>query len=58
MLCGFHRIEVILHRIVDYLRDIAARAHSRRDRRCGRLRLGLEYVGVEAYSKYQAVCGF
>jgi hypothetical protein len=48
VLLGFRRLEVILHRIVDYLRNNAARAHPRRDRRCGRLRFGLEYVGVKA----------
>ncbi len=48
VLRGFHRLEVILHRIVEYLRDNAARAHPQRDRRTGRLRFGLEYVGVKA----------
>jgi hypothetical protein len=47
VLLGFRRLDVILHRIVDYLRNNAARAHPRRDRRCGRLRFGLEYVGVK-----------
>jgi hypothetical protein len=48
VLRGFHPLEVILHRIVEYLRNNAARAHPQRDRRCGRLRFGLEYVGVKA----------
>ena len=48
VLHGFHRLEPILHRIVAYLRDNAARAHPQRDRRCGRMRFGLEYVGVKA----------
>ena len=45
---GFHRLDVILDRIIQYLRDNAARAHPQRDRRTGRLRFGLEYVGVKA----------
>jgi hypothetical protein len=48
VLHGFHRLEPILHRIVEYLRDNAARAHPQRDRRSGRMRFGLEYVGVKA----------
>ena len=44
VLRGFHRIEAILHRIVRYLRENAARAHPQRDR----MRFGLEYVGVKA----------
>jgi hypothetical protein len=48
VLQGFCRLEVILHRIVKYLRQNAARAHPRRDRKCGRMRFGLEYVGVKA----------
>ncbi len=48
MLRGFRRLELILHRIVEYLRTNAARAHPRRDRRIGRMRFGLEYVGVKA----------
>jgi len=45
---GFRGLDLILHCIVDYLRQNAARAHPLRDRRCGRMRFGLEYVGVKA----------
>ena len=48
VLQGFRKLELILHRIVTYLRDNAARAHPQRDRRCGRMHFGLEYVGVKA----------
>ena len=48
VLRGCRQLEMILHRIVRYLRDNAARAHPQRDRRTGRMRFGLEYVGVKA----------
>lgn len=48
VLRGFRHLEAILNRIVRYLRDNAARAHPQRDRRTGRMRFGLEYVGVKA----------
>lgn len=45
---GFRCLHVILINIVHYLRDNAARAHPQRDRVLGRMRFGLEYVGVTA----------
>lgn len=48
VLRGFHRLETVLEDIFRYLWNNAARAHPQRDRRRGRLRFGLEYVGVKA----------
>jgi hypothetical protein len=48
VLRGFRQLELILYRIIEYLRDNAARAHPQRDQRCGRMRFGLEYVAVKA----------
>jgi len=45
---GFHDLEIILEEIVHFLSNNAARAHPQRDRIKGRLRFGLEYVGVSA----------
>jgi hypothetical protein len=45
---GFHDLELVLEEIVRFLNNNAARAHPRRDRLRGRLRFGLEYVGVSA----------
>lgn len=45
---GFHGLEPILERVFRYLCNNAARAHPARDRTTGRLRFGLEYVGVKA----------
>ena len=47
-LTGFRHLEVIVHEILRYLCDNAARAHPRRDRVRGRMRFGLDYVGVRA----------
>ena len=47
-LTGFRHLEVIVHDILRYLCDNAARAHPRRDRVRGRMRFGLDYVGVRA----------
>lgn len=45
---GFRRLEAILERIFRYLWANASRAHPQRDRVRGRMRFGLEYVGVNA----------
>ena len=43
---GFRALEEVLERIFRYLWNNAARAHPERDRLRGRMRFGLEYVGV------------
>ncbi len=48
ILRGFHRLETVLDNIFRYLWNNAARAHPQRDRSRGRMRFGLEYVGVKA----------
>lgn len=48
VLDGFHDLEIVLEEIVQFLMNNAGRAHPRRDRITGRLRFGLEYVGVSA----------
>jgi len=45
---GFNDLEIVLEEIVQFLKDNASRAHPQRDRLKGRLRFGLEYVGVSA----------
>jgi hypothetical protein len=45
---GFNDLGIVLEEIVQFLKDNASRAHPRRDRLKGRLRFGLEYVGVSA----------
>lgn len=45
---GFDGLQSILRRIAQYLLDNAARAHPKRDRTTGRLRFGIEHVGVRA----------
>ena len=45
---GFDGLQSILRRTAQYLLDNAARAHPKRDRTTGRLRFGIEYVGVRA----------
>ena len=47
-LAGFHDLHSIIDNAVDYLLNNAARAHPKRDRVSGRMRFGLEYVGVRA----------
>jgi Transposase DDE domain len=47
-LSGFRHLEALVHDIVRYLSDNAARAHPHRDRVRGRMRFGLEYVGARA----------
>lgn len=47
-LTGFRHLEVLVHDILRYLCDNAARAHPQRDRIRGRMRFGLDYVGVKA----------
>jgi hypothetical protein len=47
-LAGFRHLEALVHDIVRYLSDNAARAHPHRDRIRGRMRFGLEYVGARA----------
>lgn len=47
-LAGFRHLEALLHDILRYLWDNAARAHPQRDHVRGRMRFGLEYVGVSA----------
>ena len=47
-LAGFRHLEALVHDIVRYLSDNAARAHPHRDRVRGRMRFGLEYVGARA----------
>lgn len=47
-LTGFRRLESVLHEVFRYLQNNAARAHPARDRTTGRLRFGIEYVGVRA----------
>lgn len=48
VLRGFKQLETVLDNIVRYLCNNAARAHPQRDRSRGRMRFGLEYVGVTA----------
>jgi len=48
ILHGFHQLETILENIFRYLWNNAARAHPQRDRARGRMRFGLEFVGVTA----------
>jgi len=48
ILGGFHRLKEILKKVFRYLWNNAARAHPARDRTRGRMRFGLEYVGVRA----------
>ncbi len=45
---GFQGLIQILERIVRFLWDNAARAHPGRDKTHGRMRFGLEYVGLKA----------
>ena len=45
---GFRHLEALVHDVVRYLSDNAARAHPHRDRVRGRMRFGLEYVGARA----------
>jgi hypothetical protein len=45
-LAGFRHLETLVHDIVRYPSDNAARAHPHRDRVRGRMRFGLEYVGA------------
>ena len=47
-LAGFRHLEALVHDILRYLCDNAARAHPQRDRVRGRMRFGLDYVGVKA----------
>lgn len=47
-LTGFRHLEALVHDILRYLCDNAARAHPQRDRVRGRMRFGLDYVGVKA----------
>lgn len=47
-LAGFRHLDALVHDIVRYLSDNAARAHPPRDRVRGRMRFGLEYVGARA----------
>jgi hypothetical protein len=47
-LTGFRHLEGLVHDILRYLWDNAARAHPQRDRVRGRMRFGLDYVGVKA----------
>jgi hypothetical protein len=44
----FHGLRIILKEAVQYLLNNAARAHPARDRARGRMRFGVEYVGVRA----------
>ena len=44
----FHRLRTILKEAVRYLLNNAARAHPDRDRSKGRMRFGIEYVGLRA----------
>ena len=46
---SFHRLEAVVARIFRYLWENAARAHPQRDRLRGRLKWGLQCVGVTAY---------
>jgi len=48
VLMGFWHLEALVHDILHYLWDNAARAHPQRDRVRGRMRFGLDYVGVKA----------
>jgi len=48
VLQGFRRLQPVLEDIFRYLCNNAARAHPQRDRIGGRMRFGLEYVGVHA----------
>jgi len=48
ILHDFHQLETILENIFRFLWNNAARAHPQRDRVRGRMRFGLEYVGVTA----------
>src|SRR5439155_5225127 len=45
---GFRGLKTILEQIFFYLRNNAARAHPKRDRLKGRMRFGIDYVGVRA----------
>jgi hypothetical protein len=45
---GFDGLRSILETTVQYLLNNAARAHPKRDRKTGRLRFGIEHVGVRA----------
>lgn len=47
-LTGFRHLEALVHDILHDLWDNAARAHPQRDRVRGRMRFGLDYVGVKA----------
>lgn len=47
-LTRFRHLEALVHDILRYLCDNAARAHPQRDRVRGRMRFGLDYVGVKA----------
>ncbi|MFQ5705802.1 MAG: IS4 family transposase [Gemmatimonadales bacterium] len=48
VLRGFRDLEIVLERGVRFLWNNAARAHPKRDRLKGRLRYGIEYVGLRA----------
>lgn len=48
VLRGFRDLEVVLERGFRFLWNNAARAHPKRDRVKGRLRYGIEYVGLRA----------
>jgi hypothetical protein len=45
---AFRRVAVVIERVFRYLWENASRSHPRRDRACGRLQWGLEYVGLSA----------
>ncbi len=45
---NFHDLRSIINQAVQYLLNNAARAHPKRDRALGRLRFGIEYVGLRA----------
>ncbi|MCI0656476.1 MAG: IS4 family transposase [Acidobacteria bacterium] len=45
---GFRALEAVLEHVFRYLWNNAARAHPERDRLRGRMRFGLEYVGIRA----------
>ena len=47
-LTGFRHLEALVHDVLHYLWHNAARAHPQRDRVRGRMRFGLDYVGVTA----------
>ena len=48
VLHGFKNLRPIMEKTIRYLWDNAPRAHPERDRRCGRMQCGLDYVGLGA----------